>query len=766
MINHMWVVFNTFIVVVLVLSSAENKMFEDGLKLSTWPTTPTTTITHLQVTPISVHGHSIQLHLTWNGTYLEDTQIDIHVTHAPDKRKHCISNPCYEYNVMASAEEMLIPQHPSHLIEPRKCEFEPGCTYILEVKTTNWKPLNRLTYKIPDCVDDICSCPYTSQLPNVTINGSYNILTQTIDIDWNITTNFHLPTDVSVDHILISLYNVRNQTIPMRGLNLFDPLMVPLVINTTYAGKLSGVAFYKLPINATEEGRKYKLEASIVDNRNCRSSDGVAFVEIPQTQPRTDDDRFMIEKDKMWTFLALIPVAVIIFVAIYCIRYQRKLKRIKRLHNWQGIYRTAPFQANGGINPVSMQENILYINNDILEARSRGEADYLEIPHSSLIIGREIGKGAFGRVFIARAENIGNKAGARVVAVKQLKKKPTAHEFEEFLGEIATMKKVGRHPNVVSLIGCCTIRQPLLMVMEYVGCGDLLQYLRQVRAKHETRSTAVSPNAVTMQQLGGFGKIVNFSPNNRFPEGAPLKYPDLDQLASSSNSDASYITQPDSIPSGFMRPSVTETLYTTVSHNADLSASSGGSLEYVLDHKELHHFAIQIARGMSHLEDKQITHRDLAARNVLIDEQKTLKISDFGLSRTGIYVNTRNKRVPLRWLSIEAVRDNLYSSKSDVWAFGIVLWEIGTLGGFPYPTIGNHELLTYLKSGNRLQRPDNCTNELYQIMLDCWQDCPEDRPSFNDLVTKLEPQQQKIYIDFDDLGPDYVFPPISEGANN
>lgn len=72
--------------------------------------------------------------------------------------------------------------------------------------------------------------------------------------------------------------------------------------------------------------------------------------------------------------------------------------------------------------------------------------------------------------------------------------------------------------------------------------------------------------------------------------------------------------------------------------------------------------------------------RDLAARNVLIDEYRTLKISDFGLSRKGIYINTKTKKVPWRWLSIEAMRDNLYSTKSDVWAFAIVLWEIGTLG--------------------------------------------------------------------------------------
>uniref|UniRef100_A0A182UEF3 Protein kinase domain-containing protein n=1 Tax=Anopheles melas TaxID=34690 RepID=A0A182UEF3_9DIPT len=279
----------------------------------------------------------------------------------------------------------------------------------------------------------------------------------------------------------------------------------------------------------------------------------------------------------------------------------------------------------------------------------------------------------------------------------------SSDEFDEFLDEITMMKKVGKHPNIVALLGCCTIKEPLTMIMEYVGCGDLVH----------------------------------------------------------SNSDASYITQTDTTT----RPSVTETTYTALSGtmgDEDSNSTIGScSLEYVLDHKELHNFAKQIAFGMEHLEGLHITHRDLAARNILIDERKTLKISDFGLSRTGIYVNTRNKKVPLRWLSIEAMRDNLYSNKSDVWAFGIVLWEIGTLGGYPYPSVSNHELFAYLQEGKRLERPENCTVDVYDLMLQCWREDPNERPSFQQISKHLQPHK-KIYIDFNEIEPTYVFPPTSD----
>lgn len=453
----------------------------------------------------------------------------------------------------------------------------------------------------------------------------------------------------------------------------------------------------------------------------------------------------------MGTIIVLAGLIVLgsIFLIVLFNRRRNKSRRVTE--TWSKVYVSS---ENRNLPSIPMEENRLYVDKDVLDAIARGEADpLLEVQHSCLRIGREIGKGAFGRVYLASATKLVGFSGPVTVAVKQLKKSSKSDEMDEFREEIAMMKRVGRHPNIVTLLGCCTIKEPLTMIMEYIGCGDLLEYLRKIRAKHLARvaqySGTTAPNPIESSSLqrstSNHSEITVFGPT--------IKYLDIGH-ASSSNSDASYITHPETL----LRPSLTDTMYTTLSGK---TAQEQNSLEYVLDHNELHNFARQIACGMQHLEQKLITHRDLAARNILIDERKTLKISDFGLSRTGIYVNTRNKKVPLRWLSIEAMRDNLYSSKSDVWAFGIVLWEIGTLGGYPYPTVSNHELLSYLHNGNRLERPENCTTDLYELMQNCWKPDPNDRPSFQEISKSLEPHR-RIYIDFNEIEPTYVFPPTSE----
>ncbi|XP_038066664.1 angiopoietin-1 receptor-like [Patiria miniata] len=150
-------------------------------------------------------------------------------------------------------------------------------------------------------------------------------------------------------------------------------------------------------------------------------------------------------------------------------------------------------------------------------------------------------------------------------------------------------------------------------------------------------------------------------------------------------------------------------------------------------------FGLDVAIGMEHLSNTGIIHRDLAARNILLSEDLTAKVSDFGLSRgEDVYVQKSSTRIPVRWLAIESLTRRVYKSKSDVWSFGILLWEIVTYGSTPYPGIESKSLAQRLLDGYRMPKPENCADEIYDVMLKCWQEQPSNRPSFRKLVEILE----------------------------
>ncbi|XP_077979610.1 tyrosine kinase receptor Cad96Ca-like [Glandiceps talaboti] len=302
--------------------------------------------------------------------------------------------------------------------------------------------------------------------------------------------------------------------------------------------------------------------------------------------------------------------------------------------------------------------------------------DGWEFPRVNLYVNDNaiLGHGEFGEVRRADALNIDCNSGSYTpVAVKVLKDSVTQQaDKDDFLRELAIMKSFGgANQNVVRLLGCCTISDPVYIILELLTGGSLQSHLR------------------------------------------------------SSRSSCTYMYQ-------------------------NLHPSSRN-----LTSMDLLHFAWQISKGMRFLESVKVIHCDLATRNVLLDEHNMCKISDFGLARdvsdsgSMVYVKTSQTALPIRWMALESLVDSEYTTKSDVWSYGIVLWEIITLAATPYGAMTSSQVLQKLNRGERLLKPKHCSEQLYEIMRICWNKTSLERPSFSeldDIMGKMASDVTKEYL--------------------
>jgi len=149
----------------------------------------------------------------------------------------------------------------------------------------------------------------------------------------------------------------------------------------------------------------------------------------------------------------------------------------------------------------------------------------------------------------------------------------------------------------------------------------------------------------------------------------------------------------------------------------------------------------QIIHGMAYMERKKFVHRDLAARNILMQSHSRIKISDFGLSRSldsnDYYVQQSDTPIPIAWYAPESLAQSKFTSRSDVWSFGITAWEIYTFGQFPYGNMPSDEVYSFIASGRRLPRPPGCSPSVFDVIRRCWEFETKHRPSFPDLLKIL-----------------------------
>ncbi|KAM8860721.1 insulin-like growth factor 1a receptor [Synchiropus picturatus] len=174
----------------------------------------------------------------------------------------------------------------------------------------------------------------------------------------------------------------------------------------------------------------------------------------------------------------------------------------------------------------------------------------------------------------------------------------------------------------------------------------------------------------------------------------------------------------------------------------------------------------EIADGMAYLNANKFVHRDLAARNCMVAEDFTVKIGDFGMTRdiyeTDYYRKGGKGLLPVRWMSPESLKDGVFTTMSDVWSFGVVLWEIATLAEQPYQGMSNEQVLRFVMEGGLLDKPDNCPDMLFELMRMCWQYNPKMRPSFLEIISSIKDEMEPPFSEMSFFYSEENKPPDTE----
>ncbi|KAI3355261.1 hypothetical protein L3Q82_018115 [Scortum barcoo] len=361
-----------------------------------------------------------------------------------------------------------------------------------------------------------------------------------------------------------------------------------------------------------------------------------------------------------------------------------------------------------------------------------------EFPRENLELGKELGSGAFGMVVQATAYGINKPGVSQQVAVKMLKEKHQRMEKEALISELKMLTHIGQHANIVNLLGACTDSGPTYLIFQYCCYGDLLNYLKKNRELYHKSVT----DAFNKDRFSSL--YHNLQPRKSSSEGisAGDNYVPMYGSTTRGQEDIALLNLSSGDMDSFEDPEIFE--------NPDDQMEDPQTLTF----DDLLSFAYQVAKGMEFLSSKNCIHRDLAARNVLVTKGRLVKIGDFGLARDiendSNYVVRGNVRLPVKWMAPESTFQGIYTMKSDVWAYGILLWEIFSLGVTPYPGMKvDHKFYSMIERGFKMECPYYADESVYRIMCKCWALEPSNRPSFPKLVSfmcdQLTDREEKLY---------------------